>query len=479
MSTTNIPGPREWPLVGSLFQYRESNINFLMKLVREYGDIVRFSALGTRFVLIAEPEAVHEVLVRQVANFPKDEFDVGVLSKYIGRGLVTTNGETHRQQRRLTQPAFHARRIQSYAETMVDYTLQTLEAWTPGTVRDVNRDMVDLTMFIVSKTIFDTDRDAMATEAHAIGDAIHQLQGLADQEYDDIIPMPEWLPLPRHARYRRARSVVDATVERILAERRAGADSEGVTDRGDLLSMLLLSQDEEGHGMSDAEVRDQLVTLFIAGHETTSNALSWTWYLLSQNPHVEAKLHAELDRVLAGRTPTLADLRELPYTSMVLKESMRIYPPAWTLNLRKTKEATTLGDYRVEPGDVIMVSPYAIHHNPRLYPEPHKFDPERFAPEQEAQRHRYAYIPFGGGPRVCIGNSFATMEAELIIATIAQRYQMQFVGTAPVERQAQITMSPKGGLPMRIHPRTPAVNPVGAAPQQHPTQLETQSPVPA
>jgi len=323
--------------------------------------------------------------------------------------------------------------------------------------------MMSLTMFVVAKTLFNADMDEMAGQAKTIGHAIEELQAISNSEYKAIFNWPEWIPTPKNRRRKKSRNVIYSTIDNLIAERRATAVNGRVADTGDLLSMLLLAQDEDGRTMNDNQVRDELVTLFAAGHETTSNALAWTWYLLSQHPDVEAKLHREVDTVLDGRLPTLQDLPNLPYTEMVLKESMRLYPPAWTLSARQAVEDTTVGDYLIPKDRLIFVAPYAVHRRPQFFPEPERFDPERFTPENEKKLPRYAYVPFGAGPRVCIGNSFAMMEAHLILVTIAQRFRLELDPDQEIELNPLITLSPKYGLKMRVIKREKPAAPESVA----------------
>jgi cytochrome P450 len=369
------------------------------------------------------------------------------LGKFLGNGLLTSDGDFHRQQRALVQPAFHTGRIQAYGRVMVDYTEHMMTTWEDGQIRDSDQDMMRLTMFIVSKTLFDAD---VSEEAERVGLAIQDLQEISNAEYRRAFPMPDWIPTTNNRRRRRAIAIIDETIKRIITDRRSTAKNGMIEDTGDLLSMLLLAQDEEGGHMSDRQVRDEAVTLFAAGHETTSNTLTWTWYLLSQHPEAEARLHAELNAVLGGRPPTIEDLQNLPYTQMVLKESMRLYPPAWILNGRTATEDVIVGGYQIPTGSVAYVSPYLMHRLPDYFPEPERFDPSRFAPELEATIPRYAYIPFGGGPRVCIGNAFAMMEAQLILSTSAQRCRLSLTPGQEVIPSPQITMSVKDRLKMQL-----------------------------
>jgi cytochrome P450 len=375
------------------------------------------------------------------------------MSRIMGQGLVAVNDIAfHRRQRRLIQPVFHMGRIQSYADVMVDYTDRLMRDWQAGSIRDLSEEMMTLTMYIVSKTLYGADMESMSAIAHEVGGAIEVMQEVTDQEFNLPFPLPEWLPVRLNRRRKAARSIVYGTMERMIAARQAN----GVVDTGDLLSLLLLAEYEDGTRMSPQQVRDELVTLFMAGHETTSNALTWTWYLLSQHPAVEARLHAELDRVLGGRLPTLNDLRDLPYTLQVIKEAMRLYPPAWTLNVRQANADTTLGPFRLNKGDQVFISPYVMQRHSAYWDDPLAFRPERFEPEQEKALPRYAYMPFGGGPRVCIGNSFAMMEAHLIVATMAQRFGFALKPGHPVELNPQITLSAKHGMLMRLTERRPS-----------------------
>lgn len=455
-----IPHPPETFFMGSVLDFSKNPALFAADLANQYGGIVQYRFAHLRFVLVTNPDYVREILVNKADIFIKEERDITILSRFVGRGLVTTNGEQHRQQRKLAQPAFHARRIENYAQTIVEYTAEMAQEWQNQQWKNINDEMMKLTMYIVCKTMFDADKSTMTKVADQISQAMHQLQAVTDRDFNRFIQLPDWIPTADNRQRQQARQVLNNTINQILAQRRATATADGrVTDNGDLLSMLLLAQDENGQFMSDEEVRDQLVTLFVAGHETTSNALSWTWYLLSQHPEVEAKLHEEVDRVLTGRQPTLADLKQLPYTLMVLKEAMRLYPPAWALNGRMATQDTTIGEHHIPKGTVFFISPYAMHHSEALFPNAEKFDPERFAPEREKEMHKYAYLPFGAGPRVCIGNSFAMMEAQLIIAAVAQKFQLRLDPTQKVELNPQVTLSSKESLRMQVHTRPGVAQP--------------------
>lgn len=450
---TTIPGPQGPPFIRQARELIAGAPIFLSRLADEYGPIVRFGVFTNTFYLVTHPDLAREVLVTQAAAFPKDDRDVEILSRLVGHGLVTANGEAHKRQRRLAQPAFHAKRIEAYAETMVDYTEAMLDEWREGQEMDAAEAMRELTMYIVARTLFGADRDAMRATAERVGAAIHVVQNIADKEFQAPFVLPTWLPTGMNRDRRRAKAILYETIDHLIAERRARSAGGAVIDTGDLLSMLLLTEDEVGDAFSDAEVRDQLLTFFVAGHETTSNALTWTWALLAQHPAEEARLQAEVDAALDGRPPRMADLPRLPYTLQVIKEAMRLYPPAWTLNIRRAAADTTLGGHAIKRGDLIWIAPFALHRRADYFPDPERFDPDRWTPEREKALPRYAYLPFGGGPRVCIGNGFALMEAHLIVAAVARRFRLRLRPGHPIALNAQVTLSNHGGMPMRVERR--------------------------
>ena len=329
------PGPKGDFLLGSLRPFSQDPPGFLVQVAQEYGPIVHLRLGPFQAYLLSQPEYIREVLVTQAAKFNKDRLDKRILSKFLGNGLLISDGDFHRRQRALAQPAFHTGRIQAYGRVMVAYTETMLAEWHAGQARPIDQDMMRLTMYIVAKTLFDADVSDRAEEA---GRAIEVLQAAANLEYRRAFSTPMWLPTANNRKFSQASKSLDRIIEAIIAERRATAQNGQVEDTGDLLSMLLLARYEDGSAMNDEQVRDEAVTLFAAGHETTSNALTWTWYYLAQNPEVEARLWAELDEVLAGRAPTVDDLGRLAYSQMVIKESMRLRPPAWILNGRQAME---------------------------------------------------------------------------------------------------------------------------------------------
>lgn len=447
MNTKTVPRPSGLPIIGHLhgLVFRDQPEYLLQKAI-QHGPVVHLDFGKIKTVVISDPELVQDVLVRRKNDFVKAERARNILENLLGNSLLLSVGDYHAKQRKMIQPAFHANRIHAYGEQMVHSTERLLSMWEAGSERDIHIDMTQLTMEIVAVTLFGS---TVKEDAIKVGEAIATLQRNGTDILRRFVHLPHWMRRDFYNREAEANQALERLVKRFIDERRA----QGMIDTGDLLSMLLLSEDDDGNRMSDREVRDEAITLFAAGHETTANALTWTWYLLSQHPDVEAKLHAELDTVLAGRRPTVNDLRSLPYTHQVIKEALRLYPPAWTLMVRQTVRDTRLGEYDIPAGWVVFVTPYIMHRHPDYWDEPTKFDPDRFAPNHADQIHRYQYFPFGGGEHVCIGNSFAMMEAALIVATIASRYRMTCVVDQPVQAKVMVTLMPRDGLQMRVEER--------------------------
>jgi cytochrome P450 len=444
-TVTRPPSSPGKPFVGHLLDFRRDPPSFLNSLAREHGDIVHFKMGPQDLYLLNHPDFIRDVLVTHNRNFVKSR-GLEMAKKFLGESLLTSEGDFHRRQRRLAQPAFHRQRINAYAEAMTDHATRTRERWRDGETLDIWQEMMRLTLGIVGKTLFDADVEAEAPE---IGKALTDVMQLFERITNPLSGVLDKLPLPANIRWLKAKQRLDSTIYRIIAERRALGE-----DRGDLLSMLLLAQDEEGDGgsMTDEQLRDEAMTLFVAGHETTANALTWTWYLLSQHLEVEAKLHEEIDRVLAGKLPTAADVAELRYTEMVFAEAMRLYPPAWTLG-RRVLTDYQIGRYVVPAGSIVLMSPWVMHRDPRFFPDPFKFDPERWTAKAREARPKFSYFPFGGGPRVCIGEQFAWMEGALLIATIAQHWQMRLAEGQRVEPKAMITLRPRYGMRMVLSER--------------------------
>ncbi len=413
---------------------------------RRYGDVVRYR-LGTMQVfLVVHPDGVNQVLQENHRNYVKS-VDYQILKRVLGEGLLTSEGPLWLRQRRLMAPMFHRQRIAEFGATMVDSTLKMLDHWSSlasqGSTFDVCNEMMHLTLEIVARVLFKVE---LAGEmAHEIGrDVTVSNERLGQFDLGTLLP---WLPTPRNREFRRAIRSLDAIVAGIIADHRSSG-----RDRGDLLSLLLAARDQDtGEAMSDQQVRDEALTLILAGHETTANALAWTWYLLSQNPDVERNLHAELADVLGGRAPAAADLPNLRYTSMVIDESMRLYPPAWSVGRSPVADDEILG-FTIPKGSSVMLSQWLTHRHPDFWENPEQFDPDRFSPERSANRPRYAYFPFGGGPRQCIGNVFALTEANLILAAVAQKYRLRLAPGHRVELQPLVTLRPRYGLKMTAEP---------------------------
>jgi cytochrome P450 len=436
------PGPERIPVVGHVFQFRRDQLTFVTGLHRTYGRAATFYVANLPIVAFFRPAAVRYFLVDNARNFTNGEF-AAELRTVLGDGLLTTDGEVHRRQRRMVQPAFHRRRVESYAGTMVAHTAEMLEGWRPGATVDMAREMQQLTLRIVAKALFDVD---LRQEGQDLGNRFTEVIENPVGMPFSLRGLPIDLPFTPYGKHRRAHQALDAFVYGLIARRRRVGE-----DTGDVVSMLLAARDEADAGLTDVEIRDQTMTLLAAGHETTANALSWTLHLLAQHPDCRAKLMAELRDVLEGRLPTVGDLDHLPYLDQVVKESMRLYPPAWTQG-RRAIEAFEMEGYRLPPGTVVMFSQWVIHRLVEIWGDPGVFRPERFAPDVESAVPPGAYFPFGGGPRMCIGMPFANLEARLLLATILQRYAPNLVPGHPVVPLPRVTLRLRYGLRMTLDP---------------------------
>jgi cytochrome P450 len=410
-------------------------LGYFTGLVREYGDLIGLRILNFRILLINHPDHIEDVLVNHPRKFIKGRV-LKANKRVFGSGLLTSEGDFWLRQRRLAQPAFHRARIAGYASTMVEYTERLLHEWQDGEERDIHKEMMRLTLQIVGKTLFDAD---VERDAQDVGKSMELLLELG-ADFRRTVLIPHWLPTPANLRLEGAIRKIEKVLYRIIAEKRASG-----RDAGDLLSMLLAAQDEDGSRMTDKQLRDEAITLFLAGHETTANTLSWTWWLLAQNPAVESKLHDELRAVLGGRTPSLDDLPKLAYTNHIITESMRLYPPAWG-TARTAIEDHEIAGYSVPKGSGVSFAQWTVHRDPRWYDTPEEFRPARWEGDLLKRIPRFAYFPFGGGPRQCIGNSFALMEAALVLATIAQQYRFRLVEGHQVVPLASITLRPRHGI---------------------------------
>src|SRR5215813_5665229 len=441
------PGPKDDSWSGFYRDYNRDPLEYLTRLQRDYGDIVKLRAFNYHVFFVSHPDYIEQVLVTHARKFAKGRI-LKANKRLFGNGLLTSEGDFWLRQRRLAQPAFHRARINSYAETMVRFADRLLTEWHDGEIRDIHAEMMRLTLQIVAKTLFDAEVDG---DAQLVGRALEAIIEL-NADFRRLVLTPSWLPTPQNFRAALATRKLDKIIYRIITQRRASG-----RDTGDFLSMLLAAQDEDGSRMTDRQLRDEAITIFLAGHETTAIALSWTWWLLAQNPDAEAKLHAELDSVLAGRSPRMDDLPQLPYTEKVLTESLRLYPPAWGMP-RLALEDVQLGDYTVPKGSGVSIAQWVVQRDPRWFEDPLAFRPERWTADLQKQLPRFAYFPFGGGPRQCIGNSFALMEAQLVLATIAQKFRFRLDPSHPVAPFASITMRPKHGIRATLESRHSAAN---------------------
>ncbi len=436
------PGPPATSWTGSFKDYSRDPLGYLPRMAQEYGDIVTMRYYNFRIYFVSHPDYVEEVLVNQNRKFIKGRI-LRANKRLFGNGLLTSEGDFWLRQRRLAQPAFHRARIASYADTMVRYAQRLLGEWKGGETRDIHAEMMRLTLQIVAKTLFDADVDR---EARQVGHALEAIMEL-NSDFRKLILTPSWLPTPRNIRAAIATRRLDKIIFRFIEQRRASGK-----DTGDLLSMLLAAQDEDGSRMTDRQLRDEAMTIFLAGHETTANALSWTWLLLAQNPAVEAKLHAELAAVLGGSAPSLDDLANLRYTGHVITESMRLYPPAWGM-ARVAIEDAEIGGYPIPKGCGVSLAQWVVHRDPRWFDAPLEFRPERWEGDLLKRLPRFAYFPFGGGPRQCIGNNFAVMEATLLLATIAQHFRIHMVPDHPAVPMPSITLRPRYGIRATLEAR--------------------------
>jgi cytochrome P450 len=430
-------GPKGHWLTGHLRPFQRDRLGYLTDCARQYGDMVELRLGPMRVRVLNHPDLIEEVLVTKSRHFIKH----GPLRQArpsLGNGLLTSEGDFWRRQRKLAQPAFHRDRVAAYAAVMVEAAGRMIDGWADGQARDVQEDMMRVTLEIVAKCLFDADVSGDAADASA---AMETLIHCFTRRVDSWIKLPMRFPTPSNLRFARAFDRLDRIIFAIIADRRASG-----VDRGDLLSLLLQAQDEDdGRRMTDRQLRDEAMTLFMAGHETTANTLAWTWMLLSQNPAAEARLHAELDAVLGGRAPTFADLPRLTYADQVITEALRVYPTVWLLG-REAIEPCTIGGRRVPVGLTLWMSQWVLHRDPRFFDDPESFRPERWADGLARRIPRYAYFPFGGGPRICIGNSFAQMEAVLLLATIARRYKITLTPGTVVRPFPTMTLRPDGGV---------------------------------
>jgi cytochrome P450 len=444
MNETPIPALRKDSFLGSFSPLPKDRIGMLRRMRQDHGAVVSVRTFGfLRAIFLTEPDLAHQVLVEEDDAFVKG-FGLSFFGRpLLGNGLLTSEHEVHKRQRRMMSPAFAHKRIAEYATVIGQRAESTLAGWRDGAAIDLSAEMMKFTLEVVGKTLFDAE---VGSEAAEIGRAITEAMEFVIKRVSGSLPIPPSWPTPVNRRNKRAIARLDETIYRIIRERRADK-----VDRGDFLSMLLMAQDEDnGTGMTDKQVRDEAMTIFLAGHETTANALAWAFHLLARNPEARARLEREVDTALGGRTPTLADLAQMPYALAVFKETMRLYPPVYMV-VRRAERAVTLGTYSIRKNDLVLVNIYGMHRLPEAFPDPDRFDPERFLPENEKRLPRNVFVPFSAGPRVCIGNHFALMEGQLALAAFTQRARLEPVQPGrTVEMEPLITLRPKGGMPMRV-----------------------------
>lgn len=435
-------------VLGSLPHFRRDPLDLLLRSRGDHGDVVRFRMFTRSLILVAHPLHVRRVLQEHATNYNKQTRGFQVLRTFLREGLLTSEGDHWLRQRRIAQPGFHHDRIVGFGTTMTRATEDLVRRWLRADTNtvDVTADMMRLTLRIVGETLLSAD---VSQESDRVGRALHVALRAANDAIGQVIAPPAWWPSRRHRALRDALQTLDAVILDIISSRRGTG-----RPADDLLSMLMQARDEDtGEGMSDAQLRDEAMTIFLAGHETTAVALGWTWHLLATHPDVRQRLEDEVDAAVGQRRPVVADLQHLSYVEQVVKESLRVYPPAWAISRCAIKD-DVIGGFRVPAGSTVLISPYVTHRHPEFWPDPERFDPDRFDPARSVKRPPFAHFPFGGGPRQCIGNSFAMMELVLVVATIAQRCRLDtppggnIIGTQP-----SITLRPAEPIRMRVSPR--------------------------
>jgi len=437
------PGPKGEPIIGNARAFVLEPLDYLRRCAQEYGDVMQIRLGTTAIYMVSSPELIEQVLVTNNKKYRKSRFTQRRKNLF-GNGLIFSEGDFWLRQRRLMQPAFHQKRIASYGAAMVAQSQRIAENWQDGQELSIHEEMMQLSLEIVTKTLFDSETTG---DVHRIGKVLDVLIEQVSAAAVRPLQYPDWIPTPGNRQYNAALGELNVIIRQIISEHR-----QRTNDGDDLLSTLLQMQDEDGSRMTDKQLRDEVVNLYIAGHETVAMAMSYAWRLLANHPEVEEKLATELAMVLNDRAPTIEDLPRLPYTEQVMNEALRLYPPVWGV-FRDCQEADELGGYTIKPGTVMLLSTWVVHHDARFYAEPEEFRPERWEKQAVQQRPRYAYFPFGGGQRLCIGNIFALVEARLILATLAQRWRFTLVPDQPFELVPSITIRPKYGIQVVAHRR--------------------------
>jgi cytochrome P450 len=435
------PGPSGTYGVRNTARFVSNPLTWLRNTADRYGDVVSLRLLGQAWCLISHPDDIERILVKE-ARIMKREDGIDIVRRVLGQGLLTSEGDLWKRQRKLMSQAFSPKRIQDYGSAMVRVADESLELWKSGEVTNLHEEMARTTMRVVADVLFGASMQAEDVET--VGSSLEVLNEFFSGSPEALLRVPKWVPTPRNGRVNRAVATLDRVVSDIIARRRAGEQ------RNDLLGTLLAARDDDGSGMSDAQLRDEVLTLFLAGHETTSLTLSHTLYLLSKHPAIERQVYDEVTKVLGGRLPTADDVRALTFTDWVLKEAMRLYPPAWATG-RENTEPFELRGQTIPVVTQLIASQWVVHRDARWLPNPEGFDPTRWAPERAKEVPRYAYFPFGGGPRVCIGNHFAMMEATLLLALIVQRFRVELVAGERLFLKPAVTLRQQGrGLQVRM-----------------------------
>lgn len=439
-----LPGPNGLPFLGMALEIRKDPLGTLQRMAREYGDIVGFQALGMPRVLLSRPEYVQQLLVLDHAKLHKSPLTKMAVGPLLGQGLLISEGDFWRRQRRLAQPAFHRARTNAYSPVMVECALEHAKQWCGGETRNIAEEMMKVTLEVAVRTLFGT---SLASDSENIGRATTFLMRYHLSRARTPWRVPAFLPTAANRRAERERRLLDSMVYRIISERKKETQP-----RNDLLTLLMAAMHEDGTQMTESQLRDEIMTLFLAGHETTALSLSWTWYLLGENPAAEARLHEELHTVLGGRPADVGDLEKLPYLNAVVNEGLRLYPPAHMM-ARTNVEPVRFGEYEIPPGRTILASQWILQRDVRFFEEPEKFVPERWLDGLMERLPAGVYFPFGDGPRRCIGQGFALLETALVIAAIAQKFQFHLVPGHPVVPEPLVTLRPKYGIRMRIMKR--------------------------
>jgi cytochrome P450 len=448
--SSNPPGPTSLELLGQLRKIQRNAPEYLLNAARRYGDMVFFDVPKNPAYFLNHPNLIKHVLLDNHRKYSKDTIQYNSLSEITGKGLLTSDGSFWLRQRRLAQPAFSRQRMMKLDDVVIPAAQAMLDRWEDVARKDdpldVDGEMMRLALEVVGKALFSIDLSKDAKRlVDAVLTALDYIVGRARNPTS--LSNLSFIITPRKARFNAAVSTLNMTVYELIAERQAAEDP-----GDDLLGMLLKARDPEtGSPMTPEQVRDEVITILIAGHETVASALTWSWYLLAQHPEQRERMQSEVHDRLGSQPPTTASLADIPYTGQVFAEALRLYPPAWLIT-RKSIEEDQISNHNIQPGALIILSPYTIHRHPEFWQQPETFDPERFSTEQEKSRPRYAYIPFGGGPRLCIGDQFATIEAQLIMAMVTQRFRLELLPHRPVEADPLVTIRPKHGLPMKVVP---------------------------